>query len=1215
MVAMNLGPKTRLNPERDQTRPMQTRILTLALGAAVALSASSLRLRAGTITWTFDDWNDPSLANLVVAGDDNTIFSESWKQYVDGNPPTGGFLQLTPAQGSRNLAVVFPDIDNGAPVKAFKLTMDIRAGNGTAERPADGFSISYVRENDPALSNIVQYVNPNTGRGISFGYAGGDDLATAQSPLGSGNAENGSKTGVAIIFDAWQGNLLPDTPGNADVEGVAVRVDDRTLIQVPMPERNGNGCEATNSMQTGPWLNDGGTYYNLEWCRLEVEKTADNKVYVTWKGRKILDGFQLENYGVHKGRLILAGRTGGNNQNVHFDNITLETTPAIEPVIKSLTVNNDLRGWTLIIEDTPPAQATNVTQVIWNGTDVTANVSVTRVGTEFHVVYTQADRLPARSQNTVQVAFESNLGQSLVGTASATTPDYFVMPTNYALPLSAVSGQPRGIAFGAIYQTMAENRNSRGDNQLNWTEEQILGLWGPNLITGTLPTSTDVLDYQNAGPLGTPNGNFQQGGSFVGLWEGADYAINDLGFGSNPNKASTDDGAIEWFAYVYFPNAGDYTMVVNSDDGFRLTTARNARDRMGDIISFYNGGRGTGTGLNAGTAQRVIIEQPGVYPIRGLVYNRAGGFGVEWYTRDGTNLFLVNSNATPQALQAWTSATGVGCYVQSAIPVRDAVDVSPTQEIRIVLANGSTTVDPDSIALKVNFQTVTPTITPSGATTVITHPPADPTGYWQSGMVNFIELSFKDSAGTEYNYSWSFQVVPYKTLSQRLPLGSEDTSKPGFRVLTWKPIFGWTAPGEWDGAYPLTRIYAAEQLLAGYLRPNGATNQNLMVNGYFEYTGLVNWNGELDGMPWAGGPNQQGNFRDINGYPDSFPPGLPGLSDPNIPNSEFLTKAGYSVEVLTWVVFPQAGAYQLGVNSDDGFLVTEGHQRPAKNGALMVSAPASVAGGYYAIHAPAGTARPLTNAPITAKLVPTDPILADGPLNNAAAVSNNIAICRWGGVSFSAKIRNCLQAGALAVIVVNNRDEVDTAAGNNGPIPIEMAVGAEGYQDIPAAMIMLEHGNKLIAAAATNDVIATLNPIPISWDAEGALGYFDGGRGSSDTLFDILVPQAGVYPLRLMYFEGGGGDNCEWFSVLPDGTRVLINDPNNPNSLKAYRAVTVQPPPTLSIARDGNDIILTFSGTLQQADNVTGPYTDVPGATSPYRVTISPGAKFYRARN
>ena len=39
-------------------------------------------------------------------------------------------------------------------MKAFKVTADLRVGNGT-ETPADGFSISYVREPDPALYNAL----------------------------------------------------------------------------------------------------------------------------------------------------------------------------------------------------------------------------------------------------------------------------------------------------------------------------------------------------------------------------------------------------------------------------------------------------------------------------------------------------------------------------------------------------------------------------------------------------------------------------------------------------------------------------------------------------------------------------------------------------------------------------------------------------------------------------------------------------------------------------------------------------------------------------------------------------------------------------------------------------------------------------------------------------------------------------------------------------
>ena len=36
---------------------------------------------------------------------------------------------------------------------------------------------------------------------------------------------------------------------------------------------------------------------------------------------------------------------------------------------------------------------------------------------------------------------------------------------------------------------------------------------------------------------------------------------------------------------------------------------------------------------------------------------------------------------------------------------------------------------------------------------------------------------------------------------------------------------------------------------------------------------------------------------------------------------------------------------------------------------------------------------------------------------------------------------------------------------------------------------------------------------------------------------------------------------------------------------------------------------------LQSADAVTGPYTDLPSAASPYYVEIQPGQKFYRYRH
>jgi hypothetical protein len=71
------------------------------------------------------------------------------------------------------------------------------------------------------------------------------------------------------------------------------------------------------------------------------------------------------------------------------------------------------------------------------------------------------------------------------------------------------------------------------------------------------------------------------------------------------------------------------------------------------------------------------------------------------------------------------------------------------------------------------------------------------------------------------------------------------------------------------------------------------------------------------------------------------------------------------------------------------------------------------------------------------------------------------------------------------------------------------------------------------------------------------VGEFDGGRGAADTIFKFHIAQAGLYAARVIWENGGGDANIEWFSVQPDGTDILINDTNTPGAIKAYRAATV----------------------------------------------------------
>ncbi len=82
-----------------------------------------------------------------------------------------------------------------------------------------------------------------------------------------------------------------------------------------------------------------------------------------------------------------------------------------------------------------------------------------------------------------------------------------------------------------------------------------------------------------------------------------------------------------------------------------------------------------------------------------------------------------------------------------------------------------------------------------------------------------------------------------------------------------------------------------------------------------------------------------------------------------------------------------------------------------------------------------------------------------------------------------------------------------------------------------------------------------------------SLGRFDGGRGSADTLFQFDVSQAGVYPFRLLYYQGDGGANLEWFLVDPlTDEKVLINDSNHPEAVRAWRQLSVPARPYIASA-------------------------------------------------
>ena len=105
--------------------------------------------QAASVAFNFN--TDPTAnASLALYGNAN------WQATGGAGAATNasdGFLEVTPSAGNQRGAIVFADFDTGAIIKAFTFEADVRIGNGTAN-PADGFSISYARANDPVVADV-----------------------------------------------------------------------------------------------------------------------------------------------------------------------------------------------------------------------------------------------------------------------------------------------------------------------------------------------------------------------------------------------------------------------------------------------------------------------------------------------------------------------------------------------------------------------------------------------------------------------------------------------------------------------------------------------------------------------------------------------------------------------------------------------------------------------------------------------------------------------------------------------------------------------------------------------------------------------------------------------------------------------------------------------------------------------------------------------------
>lgn len=735
---------------------MKATFRNLLVSALCALAW--LGAQAGTATYSFDtnpendpafvigsniSWTDPVTFDLLEFYEDRDANGSG----EGGNP--GGYLAITRSSNSQYSQVLFPDFDSGLIVKAFTFECDLRLGNATGNtgRPADGFSINYARVGDPAVDFLI--ANPGTADSSNYAV--------------SGATEAGTRTGIAICFDTWSSNALPD---GADIEGIIVRVDNVTVFRFGMPTRNG-ACDDITSLQTGPYDLDGdaaglgGSPDGLCWAPLRVELAESGELTVQYKNTTLLNAFQT-GYAPSAGRLLVAGRTGGANENNHIDNLTITTVPADKMLIGNVQPN--AFGFDISISDSGASVLDPTTLVVTYDGNVITPTSVNKPagGSVTTINYTDPGTLlAAGSAHTLDVTAEDTNNSVVSRSQSYTIPAYTLIPGAWKLaatPTTAgMTAQTHFIdetfivsGFTGRYGDPGgdQNRVSSAEQQLagGYVDNETFAPYDNNVFETGFQNITVVNWDENAADVGGENFN----STLPAAGPVANETIPGLGF-----AGAYDNVVTEVIAYVQL-SQGIHRMGVNSDDGFKVTVAPGQPSVTGLTLGEFNAGRGA-----SDTIFEFVVEEAGFYALRLLWFEGEGGANCEWFSVDratGVKTLINGTEAT--SVKAFRNGAG-RAVLRKALPANGWLGGRQARGIRAELVDGTTTVVDGSVKLFVGGRDVTAQATiVNGATTTVTYDPANiPDWGWPDPNWS-LEWTESTATPTVWVHNFTFRLAP-----------------------------------------------------------------------------------------------------------------------------------------------------------------------------------------------------------------------------------------------------------------------------------------------------------------------------------------------------------------------------------------------------------------------------------------------------------------------
>ncbi len=473
------------------------------------------------------------------------------------------------------------------------------------------------------------------------------------------------------------------------------------------------------------------------------------------------------------------------------------------------------------------------------------------------------------------------------------------IPSDYVLPVSAANTSQPGFIWN-VFQNEANQvtSNARAESALagelidpnteapleNYANpDEVGGADGPGTFLGDPFAST--LQFVVSSII-----NFNQDFTSAG------NIPDDLGIPGVPGITGSTDGiAGEALAWLQLP-AGDHTLIVNSDDGFRLSIGGlNPRDAFATVVGEFDDGRGA-----ADTVINIRVEEEGLYPMRLLWEEGGGGASLEFVQQlpNGTRVAVNSDEAT---IKAWRSVSGApGAYARKVTPRAGATGVPYDASIEVELSGSA--VQADSITLSLDGTEVDADVQRNGDVTIVSYQPEN---RFDRLSRHTVTLQFNDG-GAERSVSWDFTVTDYALLTADMSV-TPDESRPGF---IWR-IHQNSAFQQNDKTRPERQLAgllgvnnadpAQYSIAIGEGRPGPTPNHPIE----FEIPSTINF--EQDG-------GSAGEFM-----PDDFMPGIPGPNDASPTD-------GIAAEIITYIRLTP-GEHTLIVNSDDGFHTTAGNVR------------------------------------------------------------------------------------------------------------------------------------------------------------------------------------------------------------------------------------------------------------------------------------------------